>query len=301
MWTINKINIKKMNIKKMKKIPKIEKGISICKMPDLKELNGDNPEGQHIVDHGIIRANNGKWQLWACLRGVKVGRLLYGWEGNSLETENWKHSGIKMRANPDFGESIKENNEEQIGAPFFIKENNEYFCFYHSNGIRVAKSTDGINYDKLRPNTTSIPSGRDVMIMKHERRFYSYVTNTIKDSNDELISYVYTATSADLVNWSKTKIVSQGGKGGSGPVDAESPFVVFIDGYFYLFRTSSMTFKSVVYRSKDPQDFGINDDSKLVCELDEKILELFEYENQWYTTHISEDFQSVLLSKINWK
>ena len=61
-----------------------------------------------------------------------------------------------------------------------------------------------------------------------------------------------------------------------------------------------MTFKTVVYRSKDPQDFGINDDSKLVTELNEKILELFEYENQWYTTHISEDFQSVLLSKINW-
>ncbi len=284
---------------KTNKMPIVEKPLTICTMPDLKELNGDNPKGQHIVDHGIIQAKNGKWQLWACLRGVKVGRFLYGWEGDSLESENWRHAGIKMRANSDLGENISENNIEQIGAPFFIKKDEDYFCFYHSNGIRVAKSADGINYDKLIPNTTSIPGGRDVMIMKDNNLFYSYATTTIKNDDDELISFVESATSADLINWSEPKIVSQGGK--DGAVDAESPFVVFVDGYFYLFRTSSITFKTRVYRSEDPESFGINDDSKFVCELDEKILELFEYENQWYTTHISEDFQSVLLSKINWK
>ncbi len=282
------------------KIPVIEKGIKICTMPDLKELNGDNSKNQQIVDHGIIQASNGKWQLWACLRGVKCSRLLYGWEGDSLETENWRHSGIKMRANADYNENIKENNIEQIGAPFFIKKNEEYFCFYHSAGIKVAKSADGINYERPVPNTTTIPGGRDVMIMKHNNLFYSYATTTIKNDDDEIISYVESATSADLINWSKSKIVSKGGRGGIGPVDAESPFVVFVNGYFYLFRTSSMSFKTVVYRSETPQNFGINDDSKFVCELDEKILELFEYESQWYTTHISEDFQSVLLSKINW-
>ncbi len=285
----------------MNKTPILEKPSTICTMPDLKELNGENPEGQHIVDHGIIQADNGKWQLWACLRGVKVGRLLYGWEGDSLESENWRHAGIKMRANSEYDENIKENNIEQIGAPFFIKKDSEYFCFYHSNGIRVAKSADGVNYERLSPNTTTIPGSRDVMIMKYNDLYYSYLTTTTKKENGELISYVDSATSADLINWSEPKIVSQGGKGGIGPIDAESPFVVFIDGYFYLFRTSSITFKTVVYRSEDPQDFGIDDDSKLVTELDEKILELFEYEGQWYTTHISEDFQSVLLSKINWK
>ncbi len=284
----------------MKKNPIVSNSITICTMPDLKELNGNIPKDQHIVDHGIIQADNGKWQLWACLRGVKVGRLIYGWEGDSLESE-WKHAGIKMRVNADYDEFIKPNNEEQIGAPFFIKKDDEYFCFYHSKGIRVAKSADGVNYERLKPNTTTVPGGRDVMIMKHNDLFYSYVTNSVKDENDELISYVHSATSADLINWSEPKIVSKGGKGGSGVVDAESPFVVFIEGYFYLFRTSSMTFKTVVYRSEDPQEFGIDDDSKFVCELDEKILELFEHEGQWYTTHISEDFQSVLLSKITWE
>ena len=282
---------------KTQKTPIIGESKTICTMPDLKELNGDNPKNQQIVDHGIIQAENGKWQLWACLRGVKVGRLLYGWDGDSLETENWHQVGIKMRANPDFDENIKENGEEQIGAPFFIKEKDKYYCFYHSKGIRVAQSTNGVDYNRQKPNTTSIPGGRDIMIMKHNNLFYSYATTSTLEGE----SYIESATSNDLINWSEAKIVSKGGKGGSGVVDAESPFVVFIDGYFYLFRTSSISFKTVVYRSEDPQDFGIDDDSKLVTELDIKIPEIFFYDNKWYITHISEDFQSVLLSEINWE
>jgi len=282
---------------KTQKTPVIREPKTIRTMPDLKELNGDIQKNQQIVDHGIIQAENGKWQLWACLRGVKVGRLLYGWEGDSLDSENWHQAGIKMRANPDFDENIKENGVEQIGAPFFLKENNKYFCFYHSKGIKIAQSTNGVDYNRQKPNTTSIPGGRDIMIMKHNNLFYSYATMSTLEGE----SYVESATSEDLINWAEAKIVSKGGKGGSGVVDAESPFVVFIDGYFYLFRTSSISFKTVVYCSEDPQDFGIDDDSKLVTELDEKILELFEYENKWFTTHISEDFQSVLLSEISWR
>ncbi len=280
-----------------KRIPETSEPLTICTMPDLKEFNGEKPENQHIVDHGIIQAKNGKWQLWACLRGVKVGRLLYGWEGDSLETENWRHAGVKMRADAEAGELVKSDGIEAIGAPFFIKNAGRYFCYYHSNGIRVAASDDGVHYERLTPNTTSIPGGRDVMILKHDELFYSYATESTVDGE----SFVESSVSSDLVNWSESTIVSKGGKGGSGAIDAESPFVVFVDGYFYLFRTSSITFKTVVYRSEDPQAFGIDDDSKLIAELDLKILELFEHENQWYTTHISEDFQSVLLSKVEWK
>jgi len=280
-----------------KRSPEPGEPLTICTMPDLKELNGAEPEHQHVVDHGIIQAKNGKWQLWACLRGVKVGRLLYGWEGDSLDSGNWRHAGVKMRANADFDENISSTGVEQIGAPFFIKEKGVYYCFYHSDGIRVAQSSDGILYERLTPNTTSIPGGRDVMILKHDELFYSYATTSTLAGE----SFVESAVSSDLVSWSESTIVSRGGKGGCGVVDSESPFVVFVDGYFYLFRTSSISLKTVVYRSEDPLAFGIDDDSKFVAELDMKILELFEDKGQWYTTHISEDFQSVCLSKIDWK
>jgi hypothetical protein len=56
----------------------------ICEMPDLGELDGSDQSRQHIVDHGFIQSGNGKWQLWACIRGTAVGRLLYRWEGDNL-------------------------------------------------------------------------------------------------------------------------------------------------------------------------------------------------------------------------
>jgi len=284
-----------MNMKK--RVPVIHSTRTICTMPDLNELNGAIPEKQQIVDHGIIQAENGTWQLWACLRGLKVGKLLYGWEGDSLDTENWRHAGVKMRANAEVGELIKPGGDERLGAPFFIKNKDQYLCFYHSGDIWVVQSADGVNYERVIPHRTSIPGGRDVMILKHAGLFYSYATTSTLEGE----GYIESATSKDLIDWTESKIVSKGGKGGRGVVDAESPFVVFVDGYFYLFRTSSISFKTVVYRSEDPQAFGIDDDSKLVAELDIKIVELFQYENQWYITHISEDFQAVLLSKIDWQ
>ncbi len=147
----------------IKQTPVIGQPRTLCTMPDLKELNGKN---QQIVDHGIIQAQNGKWQLWACLRGVKVGRLIYGWEGDSLEVENWRHAGVKLRADAEARELIKPDGEEMIGAPFFIQNEDRYFCYYHSAGIRVAVSDDGVSYERMTPNLTSIPSGRDVMVMK---------------------------------------------------------------------------------------------------------------------------------------
>ncbi len=280
-----------------KQTPKIGEPLTICSMPDLKELNGAIPEKQQIVDHGIIQAENRAWQLWACLRGVKISRLIYGWEGSSLEKGAWRQAGVKLRANADAGENFPREGVEQVGAPFFIEEDGHYYCFYHSNGFRVVRSVDGVNYKRGIPNTTSIPGGRDVMIMKHKGLFYSYATTTTSDGK----SYVESATSTDLIDWSESKIVSRGGRGGSGDVDAESPFVVFVDGYFYLFRTSSVSFKTVVYCSEDPQSFGLDDDSKFVAELDIKIPELFQHENEWYITHISDDFQSVFLSRVDWE
>ncbi|MDA3800258.1 MAG: hypothetical protein PF692_14415 [Kiritimatiellae bacterium] len=288
------------------RIPTISDTRVICKMPDLEKLNGSKPERQHIVDHGVIQRPDGKWQLWACLRGVKVGRLIYGWVGNDLDSI-WKNDGIKMRADASWGEIVREDGEESLGAPFFLNHNDKHYCFYHSGGIRKLVSENGIDFKRIEnpkiskpaslTNLASIPGGRDIMIMEHDDLFYSYATET---TSDRKRSYVMSSISSDLENWHDEIIVSEGGKGGGGPVDAESPFVLNIDGYFYFFRTSSMTFRTCVYCSKDPRSFGINDDSKLLTELNIKIPEFFKHNGQHYMTHISEDFQSVLLSKVNW-
>ena len=271
-------------------------GWMICTMPNLGELQGPVPRKQQIVDHGFVQAENGKWQLWACLRGTAVSRLIYGWEGDSLEAGPWKPRGVQVRADSRYGESIR-NGQETAGAPFFFHRNGKYYCLFHSDGFRLLESDDGVEYARVEQqpgsSATGIPGGR-VMVLKHQDTWYSYATLTVGKS-----SHVVAGSSQDFVHWTPGIIVSQGGRGGSGSVDAESPFVVFLDGYFYLFRASSISYKTFVYRSRDPLAFGIDDDSKLIAEFQIKAPELIYHQGNWYISDLH-DFQGIRLARLKW-
>lgn len=271
----------------------------ICTMPDLGELKGPVPRKQHIVDHGFVKAKNGKWQLWACLRGTAVSRFIYGWEGESLDKGPWKPVGVKVRASAKFGEQIRDG-KETAGAPFFLQRDNKYLCLFHSGGFRLMESDDGVNYQRaeLEPGSsrTGIPGGRDVMVMKHDDTWYAYSTVTTQVRT----SHVLCSTSKDFRTWSRGKKVSEGGKAGGGPVDAESPFVLFLDGYFYLLRASSISFKTFVYRSKDPLDFSLNDDSKLIAEFKVKAPEVLHVDGKWYLSDLH-DFQGIRMTHLKWE
>ncbi len=273
----------------------------ICTMPDLGELNGPDPQRQHVVDHGFIRAANGKWQLWACIRGCGVGRLLYGWEGDSLEDGPWAERGIVARAQAEYGEAA--GPPEGIGAPFFAKFGDTYYCFYHSGSICLMTSQDGVHYERrLNAQGTSRlypDGGRDAMVLKIGGRFFAYSTVSTAAADGWKRGFVIVRTSDDLERWSDYTIVSEGGRGGGGPVSAESPFVVEMDDWFYLFRASSISFDTYVYRSTDPYNFGVHDDSKLIATLPIKAPELVLYDGQWYISDLS-DFQGVKLARLRW-
>lgn len=185
----------------------------ICKMPDLGELNDPVSRKMNVVDHGFVQAANGKWQLWACLRGTAISRLIYGWEGDSLEEGPWKPQGVKVRADTKFGESIR-GEKETAGAPFFLKRGDKYLCLFHSGGFRLMESEDGLNFTRVQQqhgsSATRIPGGRDVMVLEHNGTYYSYATVT-----EGKASYVLASTSKDFRTWSPGVIVSQGGRGGS--------------------------------------------------------------------------------------
>ncbi len=275
----------------------------IALMPDLGELNGPVPKKQQIVDHGFIRDAKDKWQLWACLRGVKVGRLLYRWEGTSLENGPWEHKGIAARADRSFGEGVKDDGTETIQAPYFLKIGDTWYCFYNSAGIRYMTSPDGVNYtrptDRDGSNRLGAPGGRDVMVLEYEGAFYSYATVSEVSAEGTKRGYVVGSSSKDLISWTPGVVVSEGGKGGPGVVDAESPFVQYLDGFFYLFRSSSMTRKTYVYRSQDPLKFNVNNDEGLVAEMPVWAPEVIHDKDQWYISHLG-DFQALLLYKLEW-
>ena len=272
--------------------------------PDLDSLNGDDLSKQHVVDHGFIKDNNEKWHLWACMRGTKVSRLLYGWEGNSLtDGELWDQVGVVGRAQAAWGEQIADDGRETMQAPYFRKVGDKYFCFYNSNGARVMVSEDGANYERFKikddNNVLFEKSGRDVMVHVEGDTYYAYSTITTVARDGWLRGFVSLRTSKDLVKWSDYTIVSEGGRGGNGPVSAESPFVQKYKGYYFLFRSSSSTGTCFVYRSKDPYNFGVNTDEKLVAELPVWAPEIILEDGEWFISDIA-DFQAVKLARLKW-
>jgi len=273
----------------------------ICEMPDLGELSGIDPDQQHIVDHGFIRASNGKWQLWACIRGTKVGRILYRWEGDHLDEGPWVQKGIAARADASFGERTQP--QETIQAPFFLKIKDEYYCFYTSNGARVMISRDGIQFKRNvlgnNGNLMYEDSGRDIMLFEEDGEFFSYSTISTVAKDGWKYGFIILRTSRDLQKWSDYTIVNEGGLAGNGPISAESPFVIKIENLYYLFRSSSVTGRTYVYRSENPYHFGVNDDSKLIEILPVKAPEIFRDQDQYYISDLA-DFKGIKLAKLEW-
>lgn len=149
----------------------------ICTMPDLDSLSGPVPQRQHIVDHGFLKRPDGSWLLWACMRGTAPGRILYGWEGNSLTKGPLEPIGVVARAQSKWGEKI---NPESIQAPYFLKADSGYYCFYNSNGIRLMFSSRGQNFKRVefkeKNNILYQEGGRDVMVHKDNDTFYACST-----------------------------------------------------------------------------------------------------------------------------
>ena len=273
----------------------------ICHAPDLDSLNGPDPSRQHVVDHGFIRDGEGIWHLWACMRGTAAGRILYGWRGESLTNPPFMESGIAARADSSWGEQVVP--EEKIQAPFFMKSDSGYFCFYNSNGLRIMFSDNGRDFRRIPfkkgSNLLFEKSGRDVMIMEDEGLCYAYSTISTVTRDGWTSGFIVVRTSTDLKTWSDYTVVSSGGIAGNGPVSAESPYVLKRNGIYYLFRSSSITGKCYVYASDTPYHFGINDDSKLVTILPLKAPELLHQDEGWLISDLA-DFRGIKLHRLVW-
>lgn len=271
--------------------------------PDLGDLAG---ERQQPVDFAIWQAADGKWQLWSCIRHTNCGgktRLFYGWEAAELTDRDWTPIGIVMQADPAVGETAG-----GLQAPHVIRRGGEYFLFYGEwQHIAIATSTDGKSFTRRlnRAKTVGVfaeepgANTRDAMVLP---------------VGDELLCY-YTAypggkgsvycrrASGDLTEWSDSKVVAHGGQAGDNPFSAECPHVVERDGFYYLFRTQKYGEKAqtLVYRSEDPEAFGVNDDSKLIASMPIAAPELIEHDGAWYIAVLNPGLDGIRLSRLTWK
>jgi hypothetical protein len=279
--------------------------VEVCRFPDLGELNHPDPSRHNIVDHSFVQLPDDRWLLWATLRNTRVGHIVFGWEAASLTQSPWQELGVVARADPAWGEThqLKPDGsiEEGMGIPHFVVNEGLYYCFYNTrSGIRLMTSDDGRNYRRLdlgrgRGNLLYTDGGRDLMILNIDGLWHAYSCRTV----NRAVSYVMVKTSRNLIDWERPRMVSMGGRAGNGPVDAESPFVVQHEGCFYLWRSSSISFKTFVYRSADPYDFGIDDDRCLIAEFDLKAPEIICHQGQWFVSDL-DDFSRLVLRKLDW-
>lgn len=285
-------------------VPKVDGSFwQIAGEPDLGQYTSPR---QQPVDFGIWQAADGTWQLWSCIRGTNVPgktRLFYRWEAKKLTDSNWAPMGIAMMADPNFGET-----EGGLQAPYVLKVGSDYYMFYGTwEHIAVAKSKDGKTFARqLLPDGTSgmFTEGigantRDPMVLKVRSLYYIYYT-----AYPERHGVDYVRTSKDLIHWSPSTRVAFGGSEGSGPGSAECPFVYYdkASGYYYLLRNQryGQNAQFTVYRSKDPKDFGKDDDKDLVETMPYAAPEIVEFEGQTYLAVLMPNLKGIEIAKLKW-
>ncbi len=281
--------------------------------PDLGELAYGR--GHEVVDHAIFRSDDGRWHLWACVRGTKIGRLIYGWEGASLEEGPWEPRGIAMRAEGRYGESINDwCAEEWLQAPHVIVKDGIHHMFYGGHNtelgecqICLALSVDGREFrrhtDSQGYSRVFIGPGeaRDPMVLQVGDLYHCYYSG--HDRGLRRPCKIYCRTSGDLVNWSGYREVAWGGHASAtGFWSAGCPFVVYLDGYYYLFRTSEYDrpARTHVYRSEDPFDFGLGNDSRWITTLRVAAPEIVQAGGQSYISTVEDLKGGVQLARLRW-
>jgi hypothetical protein len=259
---------------------------------------------QQPVDFGIWQAADGTWQLWSCIRATAYPgktRLFYRWQGAQLTAKDWQPMGIAMEADPKFGET-----EGGLQAPYVIRHGSEYLMFYGDwEHICLARSADGKTFARqLGPDgksgmfTEALGANtRDPMTLLIGNLFFLYYTAYPNGMGAD-----YVRTSKDLRHWSPSKKVAFGGAAGTNPYSAECPFVYYhkASGFYYLFRTQRYgeNAQSSIYRSKDPTDFGVENDKFLVGTVPYAAPEIIEYEGHTYIAVLLPSLKGIQIAKL---
>jgi hypothetical protein len=253
----------------------------------------------------VWQAADGTWQLWSCIRKTGCGgntRLFYRWEGQNLTDEHWKPMGIAMEAKPELGESIG-----GLQAPHVVRYQGLYYMAYGDwVNICFATSTDGKTFERvIQPNgkTGVFTEGpglntRDAMLIQIDGLWHCYYTASPRPRG-----YAYCRTSPDLKTWSHSSVVSFGGKPGPGPWNNECPHVVEPEpGHFYLLRNEfyGERARNWVYHSKNPLNFGIDDDAKLIRNWRVAAPEIILHEGQYYIASLMDSLKGIKIARLKW-
>ena len=281
----------------------------LCPNPDIPEIG--EPRGE-VVDHCIFRAADGRWQLWTQIRGTSVGRIFYRWQGSAdIERPDWESKGICWKADRDCGESWDTGEEGWIHAPYVCRADGKYIMYYGGGPsaggdfqICVASSSDGLHFDRVLNSDgasgmfTGPCVARDPMVIRHGSGYIIYYA-----ADEDGTGVIAARTAPDPVGaaWSDYRVVSRGGFCGVERASQQCPFVISLEGYFYLFKMAgSHLYRTGVYRSEDPLDFG-EEDENLVAILPASAAEVILHDGQYYVSSLIPGYDGVRLARLEWE
>ncbi|MBU0714254.1 MAG: hypothetical protein KJ964_02720 [Verrucomicrobia bacterium] len=294
---------------KIHRIPELAgKWFQVAFSPDLPGIHSEPGE---VVDHCFFKATNGRWQLWTQIRGTSVGRLFYRWEGSTaIETPDWAARGICWRAERRCGESWGTEDKDFVHAPYVLQHDSRFILYYgggpsatgHSQ-ICAAASDDGIHFRRLtdNQNQSQLFSGpgvaRDPMVINTGKCYAMYYAANVGESG---VIAVRTASRPYGTPWSDYRIASEGGVCGDLRWTQQCPFVVYLDGYYYLFKIGpSNGFRTAVYRSDDPLFFGAGDE-RLVTVLETSVSEIIQEAGRFYISSLIPGYKGVSIRRLHW-
>jgi len=294
-------------------VPKIEgKWWQVAGSPDLGKFTSQR---QQPVDFAIWQAADGTWQLWSCIRSTAYPgwtRLFYRWQAKKLTDHDWRPMGIVMTSDPKLGEI-----EGMLQAPFVMRDHGQFLMFYGvGDKIALATSQDGKLFQRRLSQDGKVGlfsdgfGTRDPVTLRIRGMFYTYYSANpgtsfnAGDSSAANRAALHLAGNADLLRISTdATIVAKGGEAGSESYSAECPFVYYHrkSGYYYLLRTQHYgeNAETRVYRSKDPKNFGIDDDRTLVETLPVAAPEIVESRGQLYIAALLPSLKGIQIARLD--
>jgi beta-fructofuranosidase len=247
--------------------------------------------GRYVNDHSLIRSADGDWHLF----GISSHA-----EADFSEKERYfVHARGPLWGNSDGMKELGKvcDNGVRAWAPSVIQHGPRYYMHYGPSPMRLATSLELSHWMEHTPVVQDAPLDschRDSMVFRREDgTWLMYITGI----DDQMYGVISVLESDDLVTWRFLRFAlrNAGNADCNPPWGAtESPYVVHIDGLYYLFITYTDCkhhnyHNTLVFCSEDPTDFGTytgdNEDDVVIAKLHAHAPEIIQdTDGQWYIT-----------------
>jgi hypothetical protein len=266
--------------------------------------------GAQPVDFSIWQAADGTWQLVACVRGTRYpgrGRVLFRWESDRLTDEDWTPMGIFMTS--DVHEAHREG---QLQAPHVVRDGGRYVMIYSSNGAAfLLSSRDGKSFTRERAHDGDVrlfEMNRDVMLFDNRPRdglWYAYYTWITPHRHPDRKDHSVGVRTAGSLRGPWSAAIDVGVRTPILPddphsfIDAESPFVLFRNGYYYRWEQMN------VFASDDPKRWRDRELTTMTPGDPRGFLapEIVEQDGQFYLAgyRYDEDWRGIYMAPFSWQ